>query len=161
MNEETASNFTDVRVEAGEYPIIRTLTRDGVRYSVDFPGRVSASYYRSRLGGHTSNEVDRGLGMLRIYRKSMAAADLAYRVSEGLNAFGGAVQFNDLAAFALVEQEPSEHAKAARAYSLQMCLRDLDAAIERDDAPAVEMWQNLVTQLSRPAKPSVAFAIDA
>jgi hypothetical protein len=122
---------------------------------------VSASYYRSRFGGCTSNEVDRGLGMPRIYRKSMSAADLAYRVREGLNAFGGAVEFNDLAAFALVEQEPSEHAKAARAYSRQLCLRDLAAASAREDAAAVEMWQERVTQLSRPAKPSVAFAIDA
>lgn len=161
MDGDTACNFTDVRVEAGTYDIVRILTRDGVRYLVEYPGRVSASFYRDRLGGHTSNEVNRGLGMPRIYRASMSAHDLACRVSAGLDAFSGTVMFSDSAAFSVVEQELPEWAKASRAHSLQLCLDRLANAIDREDEQAIEMSQTIAAQLSRPPKPALAFAIDA
>jgi hypothetical protein len=161
ISEETACNFMEIQIDAGQYDLYRTETRNGVRYSIEMHGVVCASYYLDRLHNHASSVVGRGVGRSHVYRASIAACDMATRVQAGLDTFFGSVAFHDADAFAVVDAPPSALSQESRAQNVEVLRRKVAEAMEQGDDHALESAQKWLAVAMRTLKPTPIFAIDA
>lgn len=87
---ETASWYTDVKVEPGVYPVFRYVWRGRVTFGVEMPGVVVGSLFVNRILDCASVEKDERIGDAFEWREQIEE----YCFHESAEWFGGLVRLH-------------------------------------------------------------------